>query len=244
MTSYCLIHGSGQGPEGWRLLVDELERRGHRVLTPALDLNRLDEGLLCHAGTLVTALERSGLEPRNVVCVAHSASGMYLPIVAERWRPRRMVFLAAAIPRPGLSIRDQLRADPSIMNPAWMGKNPMDDDVAVEFVFHDCPPERIAWALSTRIFFYAKRAMEETCPLSAWPAVPAAYVVCEEDRTITPAWQRRAARELLGVEPYEVPGGHAPHVSRPGTVADVLEQIEVDVNRSASLQRASATAES
>jgi hypothetical protein len=25
MTAFCLIHGSGQGPEGWKLLLHELE---------------------------------------------------------------------------------------------------------------------------------------------------------------------------------------------------------------------------
>ena len=25
MTAYCLIHGSGQGPEGWKLVADELD---------------------------------------------------------------------------------------------------------------------------------------------------------------------------------------------------------------------------
>jgi hypothetical protein len=34
MTAFCLIHSSGQGPEGWKLLVQELESRGHRALTP------------------------------------------------------------------------------------------------------------------------------------------------------------------------------------------------------------------
>jgi len=225
MTSYCLIHGSGQGPEGWKLLVQELERRGHRVLTPALDVNRTDKGLVWHAETLVEALERSGLQSTEVVCVAHSASGMYLPLVAERWPPRRMVFLAALIPRPGISIVGQHRADPSMFNPAWVGQNPMDDEVALEFVFHDCPPSRLEWALSTRIYFYAKRALEEPCPLTTWPPVLATYIACTEDRTITPAWQRRAAREWLGVEPVELPGGHCPHVSRPETLADALERV-------------------
>lgn len=47
MTAYCLIHGSGQGPEGWKLLVHELEQRGHSVLTPAFDVGRPDQGLIC-----------------------------------------------------------------------------------------------------------------------------------------------------------------------------------------------------
>jgi len=76
MTAYCLIHGSGQGPEGWKLLVHELEQRGHSVLTPAFDVGRPDQGLIWHAGTIVNALDRSGMNPADVICVAHSASGM------------------------------------------------------------------------------------------------------------------------------------------------------------------------
>jgi pimeloyl-ACP methyl ester carboxylesterase len=226
MTAYCLIHGSGQGSDGWKLLAHELEQRGHRVLTPAFQVNRIDESLAWHTETIVHELDRSGLNPADVVCVAHSASGMYLPLIAERWSPRRMVFLAAVVPRPGMSFMEQFRADPSMFNPAWVGQNPMEDKVALDFVFHDCPPDRLDWAMSTRIMFYAKRAIEEPCPLRAWPHVPAAYVVCADDRTITPEWQRKAARELLGAEPVELPGGHSPQVSRPEALADALEQIE------------------
>src|SRR5437868_6243614 len=70
----------------------------------------------------------------------------------------------------------------------------MDDNVALEFVFHDCPAERLDWALSTRVIFSAKRAMEEPCPLRSWPAVAASYIVCAKDRTITP--QGGSARPL------------------------------------------------
>lgn len=225
MGAYVLIHSSGHGPEGWKLVAQELERRGHRVLAPALRIDRVDEDLLYHAGTIVEALERSGFEQQETVIVAHSAGGMYLPLVAARWRPRRMVFLAAVVPRPGQSVMDQFRSDPSMMNPAWVGKNPMDDDVALEFTLHDCPPERLEWALSTRALFYAKRAMQEPCPLESWPSVPASYIVCAEDRTVTPLWQRKTAREFLGVEPFELPGGHCPNISRPEVLADVLDQI-------------------
>jgi pimeloyl-ACP methyl ester carboxylesterase len=226
MTTYCLIHGSGQGPEGWRLLADELERRGSSVLTPAFQVRRTDESAAWHAETIVQALDRSRLSPADVVCVAHSAGGMYLPLIAKRWSPRRMVFLAAVVPRPGVSVLEQYQADPSMFNPAWVGQNPLEDKVALEFVYHDCPPDRLDWALSTRLVFYAKRAIEEPCPLLAWPSVPSTYIVCSDDRTITPGWQRKAAQELLGVEPVELPGGHCPHVSRPEALAEVLEQMD------------------
>lgn len=224
-TTFCLMHSSGQGPEGWKLLVEELQHRGHRALTPAFDLTKTDEGAAFHAETIIQALRESGQRPADVVCVAHSASGMFLPIVAEQWRPRRMIFLAALIPQPGRSIIEQFNSDPSMFNPAWIGKDPKDDGVALEFVYHDCPPNRIEWAMSTRVFFYARKAMEEQCPLSVWPSVPASYIACLDDRTIAPAWQMRAAREWLNVEPLVLPGGHCPNVSRPEALAKLLDEI-------------------
>jgi pimeloyl-ACP methyl ester carboxylesterase len=226
MPAYCLIHGSGQGPKGWKLLVHELEQRGHSVLTPAFEVNRTDQGLIWHAETIVNALDRSGMNPAEVTCVAHSASGMYLPLIAECWSPRRMVFLAAVVPCLGKSVMEQHRTDLSMFTPAWVRQNPQDEKVALEFVYHDCPSDRLEWALSTRVMFYARRALEEPCPLRAWPSVPSSYIMCTDDRTITPEWQRKAARELLGIEPIELPGGHCPHVSRPEALADVLGRFD------------------
>ncbi len=225
MTTFCLIHGSGQGPEGWRLLAQALTVRGHRVLTPAFDIQATGEGAAWHADRLVESLVHFEAKPSETICVAHSASGIYLPLVAESYRPCRMVFLAALIPRPGRSVLELVREDPTIFNPEWIGRSPTDHGVAREFVFHDCPPERLEWAMSTRILFYARQALAERCPLKAWPAVPGSYIACAEDRTIAPAWQCRAARDWLGVEPVVLPGGHCPHVSRPDVLADALEGI-------------------
>jgi pimeloyl-ACP methyl ester carboxylesterase len=225
MTTFCLIHGSGEGPEGWALLKHELQARNHDVITPAMRLDATDAGAAWHADRLAEAIRSSCRDLADLVCVAHSASGMYLPLVAERLSPRRMVFLAALIPRPGISIMEQFRADPSMLNPEWVGKNAMIDEVALHFVYHDCPPSRISWALSTRAIFYAKRAMEEPCPLVSWPETPAPYIACADDRILSPAWQRKACREWLSIEPVELPGGHCPRVSRPEQLANVLERL-------------------
>ena len=47
-------------------------------------------------------------------------------------------------------------------------------------------------------------------------------IVASEDRAIDPAWSRVAARERLGVDAVEVPGGHSPFLARPAELADVL----------------------
>jgi pimeloyl-ACP methyl ester carboxylesterase len=222
MSLFCLVHGSSQNAEGWRLLIPELENRGHRVLAVELPKNEPQASAALYADAIIQALDQSDYEMSRAVVVAHSASGMFLPLVAARRPISRMVFLAALVPKPGVSIIEQLRSDPGMLNPEWVGKNPMDDQVARQFLFHDCSPDVVEWALTTRALTYAREAMTEPCPLESWPDVSSSYVVCGEDRTISPSWSRRVARERLGVEPIELPGGHCPYVSRPAELADAL----------------------
>ena len=225
MSLFCLIHGSAQNAQGWNLLIPELETRGHRVLTVSLPPNEPQAGATRYADAIVDALDQADCDIRDAVLVAHSASGMFLPIAAARRPINHMVFLGALVPKLGTSIIEQFRVQPEMLNAEWVGKNPMDDDVARRFLFHDCAPDVIDWALTTRELMYAHGAMTEICPLEIWPNVNSSYVVCAEDRTISPSWSRRTAREQLGIEPVELPGGHCPFVSRPAALAEVLTRI-------------------
>ena len=98
-----------------------------------------------------------------------------------------------------------------------------DEAVAIQFLLHDCPPQ-IARDAFRRLRPEPGVLGSEASPLSAWPQVPSGYIACAEDRTATPAWSRHAARERLGVEPVEIPGGHCPFLSRPGHLAEALQR--------------------
>ncbi|MGE5243943.1 MAG: alpha/beta fold hydrolase [Betaproteobacteria bacterium] len=223
MATFCLVHGSTQSAAGWDRLVSELERGGHGTIVPTLPANEPDASATRYAAVIVQALPSN---VSDIIVVAHSASGLFLPLVALDARVRQIVFLAAVIPKIGASLIDQLSAEPEMMNPEWMGKDPTaSDEVALHFLFHDCTRETAQWALTTRRLMYARRAYTEICPLERWPNVPSAYIVCADDRTVRPAWARSAARQRLGVAPIELPGGHCPHVSRPAQLAEALVAI-------------------
>ena len=109
--------------------------------------------------------------------------------------------------------------------PGFAGVDPTKDDkLALQYLFHDCTPEVARWALSTLRLMYAREAMSEACPLKRWPVTPCTYISCRGDRAINPAWWENAARERLGVEPVVMDGGHAPYVSRPSQLAEILCQ--------------------
>jgi|SRR5215472_907002 len=153
-------------------------------------------------------------------------SGIFLPLAAESPLVKKVVYEAGMIPRLGVSPMQMVRSDLSMFNPARIGKDPTRDaGDAREFLFHDCSPEVEDWALGTMRLMVPMRVLNEPLPIKAFSAKPSVSIVCRDDRTILPEWYRRSARECLGVEPIELPGGHCPHVSRPAELAEVMTRI-------------------
>jgi pimeloyl-ACP methyl ester carboxylesterase len=223
MSTFCLVHGSTQDACCWNLLAPELEKRAYQIVRPALPTDEPTAGVERYAGIILKSIPD---EAGDVVVVGHSASGYLLPLVAAQRRLRRIVFLAAMIPQIGQSFLDQVRSDPTIFQPGWVGKDPTVDDVAAKhFLFHDCSPEVTEWAMTTRIRLPLEKVAGEVYPLQQWPDVASTYIVCSNDRTISPDWSRRVARERLGVQAVEIASGHCPYLSRPSDLANLLSQL-------------------
>jgi len=223
-VTFALIHGSGQNAAGWERLAALLTARGHDVVAPDLPKHEPAWGIEAYADEIGRAL------PQDAILVGHSFSGTLLPVVATRHRCAMLVFLAAVIPEPGKSVRDQFAADPRMFSRDWIAAGPRwfdpteRDRLAREFLFHDCDEPTATWALTTLEVFDTRQLVVQPAPFSRWPSGPAASIVAGGDRTLTADWGRRAGRRA-GVETIEVPGGHCPHVSRPGEIADILERL-------------------
>jgi len=161
MSLFCLVHGSTQAASGWNLLVPELEKRGHQTVCVSLPNDPDTSGIQC-ATVIANALADRKESP---IVVAHSASGLFLPLVAAQRSVSRLVFLAAIIPQVGKSFLEQVRENPDMLWPDWIGKDPTkDQEAAVHFLFHDCSPEIARWAITTLRLTYAQRAMAEVFP--------------------------------------------------------------------------------
>lgn len=147
-----------------------------------------------------------------------------MPALAAAVHPRHVVWLAAVVPDPGRSVLDEMAADPGMFGPEWhewTGDLTGEPAETAYFLFHDCDLATLRWALGTNRLWPARTAFAATAP--ALPDVPHTYVLPTEDRTLTPEWMRRVARERLGVAAAEVAGGHCPHVSRPEEVAALVD---------------------
>ena len=218
---FLLVHGTTQSPDGWRLLINELNAIGHSVVTT--DLARFGESASATEYGEAVAAEQSG--PRVDVVVGHSGAGLLLPGIASATEAKMQVYLAAFVPDGSRSLMDELIDDAAVIfNSDWIGLDPTrDHDAARRFLFHDCSREVADWAVTTLRAFVPASVYSEQVRLA--PAIPAMCVVPDSDRTSRTEWMIVASRERLGIEPTLVPGGHCPHASRPRDLARILASL-------------------
>ena len=226
MAAFVLIHGSGENAACWERVGRALEARGHEVAAPDLPKQQPAWWLADHAAEIA----RFVASPRTVVA-AHSFSGVFLPLVAQRIECALLVILAAVVPEPGKSVRQQFDGDPGMFSPDWIRAGPRWFDrqererLAREFLFHDCDEATLPWALGTVDLFDTRHLVSQPAPFESWPSVPTASIVATHDRTLTADWGRRISRRVLGQEPIEIEAGHCPHVSQPERTASILERL-------------------
>ncbi|MEF3697051.1 alpha/beta hydrolase family protein [Desulfolutivibrio sp.] len=113
MAVFVCVHGAFQGGWVWSKTAAALREAGHVVFTPTLT----GMGERVHVRGRHMGLETYVQDVENVILyeqlsdvllVSHSYSGMITPAVCERvpGRVRRLVFLDAVLPEPGLSFAE------------------------------------------------------------------------------------------------------------------------------------------
>lgn len=220
MTTYALIHGSGDGGWAWHLVQRALRERGHEAVAPDLPTDRDDATWDDCVDVIADAADGD-----DVVVVGQSSGGLLVPLVAERLGAVLQVYVAGMVPRPGET------ANQWFGNVGWFGAvaelAEEDDgltghpDPMVAF-YHDVPPQLAAEALA-RERPTGERLGETPWPSPVLPAAPARYVVTTRDRFLPPRVQRRVAAERLGITgPDEIAAGHCAPISRPEALADLL----------------------
>lgn len=155
----------------------EFEKRGVRCIIVRSARTRTKTPNRDRAQAMVEALrEIEG----DVALIGISNQGLFMPLVAAARPIKRIVFINAAIPRPGKSFWQTARK---------------------ERVFASLPAWWLAWVAP---------GMHEIYSLDHLPQVEYVYVAAQDDEAIRPEWEQWAAREYLHVEPVVVAGaGHS-----------------------------------
>jgi pimeloyl-ACP methyl ester carboxylesterase len=209
-------------------VVPLLAAAGHQAV--AVDLPADDEtaGRPEYADPAAAAARQDGGDggagrAGGIVLVAQSLGGFTAPLVCDLVPVDLLVLLNAMIPAPGETAGDwgdNTGATPARDAAAQAGGYPPGFDLETYFL-HDVPPE-IAAAGAPYQKAEAEIAFSQPCGIKEWPGVPTRVVAGRDDRLFPVAFQRQVARDRLGLETDEVPGGHLAALSYPAELADRL----------------------
>jgi pimeloyl-ACP methyl ester carboxylesterase len=222
MASYVLVPGAGGDEWHWHRLVPALRERGHHAVAVALPAEDDSVGWSEYADVIVDAID----DRPEPVLVAQSLAGFSAPLASARKPVEQIVLLNAMIPKPGETGEawwaNTGQREAQLEYLAAIGVTPEEAENDRVLYFHDVPPEVVEEAYRRGEPGQSWTPMAQPWPLDAWPETPTRVLVGRDDRLFPEAFQRRVARERLGVEAETIPGGHLVALADPEGVADRL----------------------
>ena len=206
-----------------------LNGRGHEAIAVRLPAEDDTAGWSAYADATVKALE--GRE--EVIVVAQSMGGFTAPLACTRLEVDLLVMLNAMIPLPGETFNawwSNTGSGPARLEyHASIGLAPGDAEDDAVVYYHDLPAEIRDEAMSRTWQDQSMTPLDEPWPLPAWPDVPTRVLAGRHDRMFPIEFQRRIARQRLGLEVDEIDGGHMVAMSNPAELAGRLEAYRVEV---------------
>jgi pimeloyl-ACP methyl ester carboxylesterase len=211
VTTFCLVHGAWHDAACWDPVIDPLRAGGHDVVAPDLPLH---DPAATFEERIEPALEAIEGLADPVIAVGHSMGAAYAPAIAARRAGSPLVYLC-----PGLGpLREGFPWPPARAD----GTCEWHRDAAIQALYPRLAPEA-ARRLADRLRPMAPAA--GGYPRSRPRQPPTAVVIGLDDELFDPSSERAAAREKLGLDPIEIPGGHFPMVEDPDAVAALLDRV-------------------
>ncbi len=219
-STFVLVPGAGGMASYWRRVEGELAARGFASI--AVDLPGDDPR--CGLPQYVDLVVQAASGVKNAVVVGQSIGGFTASWAAARIPTSQLILLNAMIPLPGETAgewwantgsNEALRA-----NDIAQGRG-QDAPFELEIYFtHDVPAEVLAEDVELRD--ETDTIFATPWGLDAWPDVPTRVLAGIDDRFFPLEFQRRVARERLGIDIEQVPGGHLAALSRPVELTEAL----------------------
>ena len=223
MTSFILIPGAGGIAWYWHRLVPLLEAKGHEAIPVELPGDDPKAKLNDYADLVLAAIgDRS-----DVLLVAQSLAGFTAPLVCERTKINQLAFVNAMIPKPRERVGawgEGTGSGPARTQAAREGGY-TEEFVEDVYFLHDVPADVMKEGAKHQRA-QAEEIFADTCLFSAWPKIPIHVITGADDRMFPAEFQKRVARERLGVEVDVLRGGHLIALSNPeGLAAQLLSYL-------------------
>ena len=219
--TFVLVPGAGGDAWYWHLVAPTLQERGHEAVP--VDLPAADDraGLPEYADTVIRAIGSRHRE--RIALVAQSLGGFTAPLVCQQMRVASLILVNAMIPNPGETpgawwgnTRHREAKRQQHLRDGRPANAPFDP--LIDF-FHDVPQPVVDDAMAQGEPHQSDAISDSPCTFTTWPTVPTHVLVGRDDRFFPADFQRRVARERLGVSVDEMPGGHLLALSQPAELS-------------------------
>jgi pimeloyl-ACP methyl ester carboxylesterase len=212
--TFVLVPGAAGTAGYWQLVEPLIEKAGFRSIAVSLP-NWPGATFDDHADAIVAAAGAA----EDITLVAQSMGAFSAPLTWDRLPVAELVLVNAMIPAPGETAGEWWantgQAEAMRANDIREGRDPDVGFDAQTHFLHDLSPEVLAQLTSSGNEEPADSLFDTPFPLPHWPDLSTTVLAGRDDRFFPYEFQRRVARERLGLEAEELPGGHLLAFSQP-----------------------------
>jgi pimeloyl-ACP methyl ester carboxylesterase len=227
--SIVLVHGGFVDGSGWEGVYKILKKDGYAVTivqNPTISL----------ADDAAVTKRAIAAQPGPVVLVGHSYGGVVITEAGNNDKVAGLVYITAFAPDKGESVNSLIK-DPQPGAPVPPILPPQDgflmldkSKFAASFAA-DVNKDTASFMANSQVP-WGVDALGGAVSDPAWKSKPSWYLVATDDKMIPPPAQRFMSKRA-GATVVETGGSHAVYVSKPKTVADLIEQAASNVKVSA-----------
>jgi pimeloyl-ACP methyl ester carboxylesterase len=221
-----LVHGAWADGSSWARLITALQRMGMPVTAAPIPLTSLPDDVTA----LDRAIDRVG---GPVVLVGHAYAGAVIG-ASTHAQVKGLIYVAALAPDEGETVADVFYRtaphpeapvlEPDLNGLIWLPA----DAFPAAFAQHATAEENAVLAAVQRPISVA--CIQQPVPPPRWKHVPSWFFLAEEDRMIDPATQTFMAKRM-GADIRTHPADHAPLITAPTAVADLIEEAQMGLAR-------------
>jgi pimeloyl-ACP methyl ester carboxylesterase len=212
MATFVLVPGAGGMAWYWHRVAPLIRAAGHEAIAVDLPGDDRNCGLAVYADIVIHAIAKRN----DVILVAQSLAGFTAPLVCVRAPVQMIVFVNAMIPMPaetagawwGATLAVEAR-EQAAMRRGYAAEFDMET-----YFLHDVPQD-VLRSGPEQPRDESDAVFSEPCRFERWPDIPIHVLAARDDRFFPVEFQRRVARERLGKEVEEIPGGHLVALSNP-----------------------------
>jgi pimeloyl-ACP methyl ester carboxylesterase len=227
-VNIMLVHGAWADGSCWSKVILLLQAKGYRVTAAQIPLTSLKDDIDVTRRLLA---KQSG----PTVLVGHSYGGAVITGAALALpQIKALVYITAFGLDQGESLESLSKQGPASAGSAaiepdsdgflWIDREKFHRSFAADAT----DDEVSVMAAVQRPLSIASFTEREGVP--AWKSIPSWYLVCTEDQMIPPPAQEMLARRM-GATVRSVPSSHAPFMSRPKEVAEIISLAVDSIGR-------------